>query len=89
MGGVGEPEVSIKLMAECSHGGLAVLAQKLLISDVVSGALASPFASVPVRNEGTEWIEILDITTKDVSTACSDFPAFADGYWRAPTQQPF
>ena len=66
MGGIGEPKISIKLKAESSNGSLALLGQQALMPDIVSGVLASPFASVPVRNEGRKAIDILDITTNAV-----------------------
>ena len=66
MGGIGEPKISIKLKAESSDGSLALLGQQALMPDIVSGVLASPYASVPVRNEGRKAIEILDITTNAV-----------------------
>jgi hypothetical protein len=66
MGGIGEPKVSIKLKAEVSRGILAVVESKLLISDIVDGNLASPFASVPVRNEGAGWVDIVEIESLTV-----------------------
>ena len=66
MGGIGEPKISIKMKAERSNSSLAIVSQKALIPDIVDGVLASPFASVPVRNEGTIPLEILKITTNVV-----------------------
>ena len=65
MGGIGDPKTSIKLKAKSSEGSLA-LGRKALIPDLVDGLLASPFASVPARNEGRKAIDILDITTNAV-----------------------
>lgn len=66
MGGIGEPKISIKLKAESSNGSLVLVEQKALIPDIVNGVFASPFACVPVRNEGRNAIDILDITTNAV-----------------------
>ena len=62
----GEPRISIKLKAESSNGSLVLLGQKALIPDITNGVLASPFASVPVRNQGRNAINILDIMTNVV-----------------------
>ena len=66
IGGIGEPKISIKLKAEVSRGILAVVEPKLLISDIVNGTLASPFASVPVRNEGVAWVDIVEVESLTV-----------------------
>jgi hypothetical protein len=66
MGGRGEPSVTVILEAKTTPGGLTIDAEKLLISDVVSGRLANHLASVTVRNEGTGWIDIIDIVSADV-----------------------
>ena len=66
MGGVGELTISIKLKAECSDGSLALIGQKALMPDITNGVLASPFASVPVRNEGRDAMNIFGIMTNVV-----------------------
>ncbi len=66
MGGIGEPRTSIKLKAESSNGSLKLIGQKSLMPDIVNGVLVSPFASVPVRNEGLKAINIVDIKTSAV-----------------------
>ena len=63
MGGTGEPKTLIKLKAESSDGSLALMGHKALIPDIISGVLASPFASLPVCNQGQDVIDILDIMT--------------------------
>ena len=68
MGGIGEPKVNMKLKVELATGGLAIVEQMLLISDMVNETLASPFASVPVRNEGMGWASITKIESL---TVCS------------------
>ena len=72
MGAVGEPKVSIILEAIICEGGLAVEWRRLLVPEVIDGCLASPFASVPVRNDGSHSIEILHVTATGVcTTECS------------------
>lgn len=66
MGGIGEPKTSITLKAEGSNSSLALVVHKALIPDVVNGAFATPFASMPVRNEGRKAIDILKIATNVV-----------------------
>lgn len=66
MGGIGQPKISIKLKAESSNGSLVLVGHRALIPSIVNGVLASPFAFVPVRNQGRTAIDILDITTNAV-----------------------
>ena len=66
MGGVGKPEIVARFEAQISAFPLAITIEKLLVPDMVGGFLASNRASVPVRNEGQEWIEIWDILSTDV-----------------------
>ena len=66
MGGIGEPKTSITLKAEGSNSSLALVVYKALIPNVVNGAFATPFASMPVRNEGRKAIDILKIATNVV-----------------------
>ena len=83
MGGIGLPNVSIKLKAEISNGTLAMVEQKLLVSDIVDGTLASPFASIPVRNETRGWVDILEIESLNVrSRAIHSLKPPTDVYWR-------
>ena len=72
MGGIGAPSMSIKLKAERSDGGLVAIQDKLLISDVVAGKLASPYASLPVRNDGRKWIDIQSIEAVSVSISLNN-----------------
>ena len=63
MGGVGEPKISVKLRVERTEGGLAITPHELLLSDVVNGRLAGELASVPVRNDSRDLIEIVNVTS--------------------------
>lgn len=67
MGGLGNPTIRIKLEARKSLGGL-VVPRSLLLPDVVDGKLASNLASVPVRNEEQQWIDIWDLKPLTVGT---------------------
>ena len=68
MGGVGKPEIVVGLEAQISALHLAIRVEKLLVPDMVGGRLASDLASIPVSNEGQEWIEIWNIMPTDVRT---------------------
>lgn len=65
MGGVGDPSIRIKLEVQKSEGGLAITGEPLL-SDLFAGKLASHLASVPIRNEELEWIDVRDIKSVNV-----------------------
>ena len=66
MGGT-DSTTSICLRVERSEGGLVVLEKKLLISDVVNGALASPYAAVPLRNDGKISVSVRKVEAVKVS----------------------
>ncbi|MCJ1244306.1 hypothetical protein MMC30_001504, partial [Trapelia coarctata] len=65
MGGIGAPLVSLGLRAEFSSGGLAVVEEKILLPEMIGGKLVNNVGSVPVRNEGQEWIDILGVESVD------------------------
>ena len=66
MGALVCPDIDIRLEAEIGRGDLAVLEERLIVSDTVNGVLASDLASVPVRNESQKNIEIMGIECVDV-----------------------
>ena len=66
MGGVGEPSLCVRMEAQKANGGLVVVGD-LLLPDLVQGKLASHAGSVTIRSEVSEWIEVWDIQTVDVS----------------------
>lgn len=66
MGGTGDPEISLVMRAQEAKSGLAVTPERLLMADVVNGRLASPLASVPLRNDSNDCIEIVGIACQDV-----------------------
>lgn len=65
MGGIGAPLVSLTLRAEVSSGGLIVVEEKILLPEMIEGRLVSNVGSVPVRNGGEVWIDILGIESVD------------------------
>lgn len=69
MGGFNCPKIKIRLEAEISQGDLVVIANRLIVPDIVNGILASDLASVPIRNEMEVIIEILGIECIDVRTS--------------------
>ncbi len=66
MGGNGDPNVSIKLKAEGSDATLATIAKRILVSDVVNETLASPFASMVIRNDGKNPIQVSGVASQTV-----------------------
>lgn len=65
MGGVGNPSIRIKLEARISENSLTVTGEPLL-PDLFAGKLASHLASVSIRNEEMEWIDVQDIKSVNV-----------------------
>lgn len=66
MGGLGCPEIYIRLEAEISRGSLIILQDNPIVPDVVDGVLASDLASVTVRNETDKIADIEGIECIDV-----------------------
>ncbi|KAK2766177.1 hypothetical protein FQN54_007693 [Arachnomyces sp. PD_36] len=60
-GGLGSPRITVSLEAQRAIERLAVDAGSLLVSDVVDGRIASPLASVNVRNNMAEWVDVIGI----------------------------
>jgi len=67
MGSVGEPNIVLRLEFMLVTEPIEVEPHRLLISDVIEGQLASPYASIPVRSTGVGDIEILEIVSTSVS----------------------
>ena len=59
--------MSITLRAERSEGSLVVVGQDLLISDFINGTLASPYAALPLRNDGNHMISVRKVEAERVS----------------------
>lgn len=66
MGATGEASIRIGIEAIVSHSDLKAVESKLLVPDLVDGKLSSHLASIPLRNEGSNWIQILGAETVDV-----------------------
>ncbi|KAI9699360.1 MAG: hypothetical protein M1836_002971 [Candelina mexicana] len=67
LGGLREPTIRIELEAQVSKGGLVALRDKLVVSDIVDGQLASPLASIPLRNEDQTSICVWSVRSFDDS----------------------
>ena len=69
MGGIGAPNMNVEIgVGMCEgerEGGLVVVQEGAVVSDVVEGVLGSEFVSVDVRNEGVEWIRVTDLRIDD------------------------
>lgn len=75
MGGTGDPTIQIAVELKAVAGVLELAKDDLLVSDVVDGRLASPFGSLPVRNNALEPVEIVGIHAVDVSRPVCTQPA--------------
>ncbi|OCK80274.1 hypothetical protein K432DRAFT_425876 [Lepidopterella palustris CBS 459.81] len=71
MGGVGTPEINVELALRLVSGSLELAKDGILIADVVDGRLASPLASVVVRNTGGEDVTILGVEAMNDSVSAS------------------
>ncbi|KAF2156221.1 hypothetical protein K461DRAFT_221723 [Myriangium duriaei CBS 260.36] len=78
MGGIGDPAISISVQARLSSSQLHIDGEQSLFPDVVGRRLSSPFASIVVRNDDENSVEITGITANDDSGAVivesSDLP---------------
>lgn len=79
MGGVGKPKISVSLEAQISTQRLAVICEQLLVPDMIDCKLASDLASVPVRNDSKDWIEIDCIISMDVRISAARLWRLANG----------
>lgn len=82
-GGVGPPTIDANLEARVVPSDLTIPSDKTLVistdlevtgnrvmvSDVVGGRLASPHGSVSVRNNGIDWVEVFAITDTGASVS--------------------
>jgi hypothetical protein len=59
MGGLGDPSITVRLSVQPCTAALNVVGESAMLPDVISGKLASPYASVIVRNETEEWMNVL------------------------------
>lgn len=65
-GGAMPPILRIEIEARVASGSLIAIPEGAVVSDLVAGRLVGKWASVPLRNEGERWIEILEVSAIDV-----------------------
>ena len=66
MGGSDKATIAVTLEAHIVHHTLTVVEGSMIMSDVVDETLPSPVASINVRNNGDQWIEILGCNEMEV-----------------------
>ena len=66
MGGTGVPNIAIGVKAAIFSGGLSLAETSMTVADVVDGKLASPYASVIVRNDEEVWVHVKSIDSTRV-----------------------
>ena len=67
LGGIGQPRITVNMEAYRTAEQLGVDTGSLVVSEVVEGRLASPLASINVRNDMGKWVEVLWIKPINVS----------------------
>jgi hypothetical protein len=72
MGGIGPPALDVNVELKIVSGDVEIGNEKIMVSDVVNGRIASPYGSIPIRNNGKYPIEIFSISdaTTGVSSPC-------------------
>jgi hypothetical protein len=65
MGGV-DASVTVALEAQIATNALHFIEEAAILPDLVDGKLPSRFASVTVRNEGDDWMELCDCELNQV-----------------------
>lgn len=65
-GGIGRPDMSIRLCALRSAAVLTAIESSVVLPDVIDGKLSSPYASVILSNESEEWIQVVAVQTLPV-----------------------
>ena len=70
MGGIGNPLLQVNIKAELSTNDLVAVHDEILLPEMVAGNLVSSLGSIPLRNEGQKWINIL--TIRSVQEVCID-----------------
>lgn len=61
MGGVGMPSLGVNIELRLCEEHVEVVEESVMISDVLDGKLPSPYVSVDVRNNGVDWIEVMNV----------------------------
>ena len=68
-GGGMPPVLSFSTEAKKAAGGLVAVPEHAVVADVVDGKIVGEWASVPLRNEGHNWIEIDEVNGDNVCLA--------------------
>lgn len=78
MGGMERPSISIGLGVQLCTTVLKIVEKSAVLPDVINAKLASPYASVLLRNETKDWIQVTAVRSGNVSSLiCSLFtPAY-------------
>ena len=77
MGGNGS-SMTVRLWAHALVRPVLIIHDSVLASDVVGGKLPSELASVVIRNQGDEWVEVIGCRTFEVLTSYQPRPPQAD-----------
>lgn len=65
-GGGMPPRIAFEVEARVSLGGLVAVPDGAVVSDFVEGRIVGKWASVPLRNDAGNWIEVLEVVSADV-----------------------
>lgn len=65
-GGGMPPRIAFEVEAKVSPGGLIVVPEGAVMSDLVEGRIVGKWVSVPLRNDAVNWIEVLEVVSVDV-----------------------
>lgn len=67
LGATGEPVIKVDVEAEERQNPLSIDPGSLLVSDITEGKLGNSWASINVQNNLAKWIEIVSLSSPDVS----------------------
>ena len=67
LGAAAEPKIAIEVEAEERQMSLNIDSGSLLVSDITQGKLGNSWASINVQNNLAEWVEIVSLSSPDVS----------------------
>lgn len=73
-GGILEPTIDVVIGMERVSGSLDLAKPGILMSDVIDGRLATPHASVTLRNSGAYDIEVTEIRAASINTDIKTLP---------------
>lgn len=68
MNAVGSPSIPVQLALERCTTPINVVEKSAVLPDVINGNLASPYASVILRNESEDWINVVGVYSDNVSS---------------------